>query len=521
MGSDLKPADTAAPSESGLIQQTLRQILLAPVYDVAKQTELSGLKKLSARLGVNVWLKREDQQPVHSFKLRGAYNKIHSLTPAQRSAGVVAASAGNHAQGVALSATRAGIRSVIVMPTTTPEIKVSAVRGHGGEVVLHGTSFDEAYAEAMRLSEQDGLTLVAPFDDAAVIAGQGTVGQELLQQKRDLDVVFVPVGGGGLIAGVAAYLKALAPHIKVVGVEPVDSACLQAALAAGEPVDLARVGLFADGVAVKRIGKACFDLARLCVDEVITVSSDEICAAVQDIYEDTRAIAEPAGALSLAGLKRYCQRESVAEQTQMAAILSGANINFHTLRYVSERCELGEGKEAVLAVTIPERQGAFLQFCRILGQRQITEFNYRLSGRDRANVFVGIRLKSHDELAQISAALTAQGYAHQDLSCDETAKLHVRYMVGGVPPEPLAERLYQLVFPERPGALEQFLTELGDRWNISLFHYRNHGAASGRVLLGMEVTAQERPELAQRLAALDMDYRDVTDSPAYRFFLRG
>ncbi len=506
-----------------LVQETLRQILLAPVYEVARQTELACLDKLSSRLGCRVWLKREDQQPVHSFKLRGAFNKIHNLTPDQRAAGVVAASAGNHAQGVALAATRSGIRAVIVMPTTTPEIKVQSVRRHGGEVVLFGNAFDEAYGEAMRLAEREGLTLVPPFDDAAVIAGQGTVGMELLQQRRELDAVFVPVGGGGLIAGIAAYLKALAPQIRVIGVEPEDAACLQAALQAGRPVDLPRVGLFADGVAVKRIGTAPFELARHCVDEVITVNSDEICAAVQDIYEDTRAIAEPAGALSLAGLKRYCQREgqSLTRHTQLAAILSGANINFHTLRYVSERCELGEGKEAVLAVTIPERQGAFLQFCRLLGQRSITEFNYRLSGRERANVFVGIRLKQHDELAGICAALTEAGYPHQDLSEDETAKLHVRYMVGGLPPEPLSERLYQLVFPECPGALERFLTDLGDRWNISLFHYRNHGAANGRVLLGLEASDAELPALTARLARLNMDCRDVSDSAAYRFFLRG
>ncbi|GAA5186886.1 threonine ammonia-lyase, biosynthetic [Ferrimonas gelatinilytica] len=513
------------PGGEALVQATLREILMAPVYEVARQTELCAMGKLSARLGCQVWLKREDQQPVHSFKLRGAFNKIHSLTPAQRAAGVVAASAGNHAQGVALAATRSGIRSVIVMPTTTPEIKVQSVRRHGGEVVLFGNAFDDAYGEAMRLAEREGLTLVPPFDDAAVIAGQGTVGMELLQQRRELDAVFVPVGGGGLIAGIGAYLKALAPEIRVIGVEPEDAACLKAALQAGRPVDLSRVGLFADGVAVKRIGRAPFELARHCVDEVITVSSDEICAAVQDIYEDTRAIAEPAGALSLAGLKRYCQREdqreSLSGQTQLAAILSGANINFHTLRYVSERCELGEGKEAVLAVTIPERQGAFLQFCRLLGQRSITEFNYRLSGRDRANVFVGIRLKQHDELTGICNALAEAGYPHQDLSEDETAKLHVRYMVGGLPPEPLSERLYQLVFPECPGALERFLTDLGDRWNISLFHYRNHGAANGRVLLGLEVEEAELSDLDTRLASLNMDCRDVTDSAAYRFFLRG
>nr|WP_238786943.1 threonine ammonia-lyase, biosynthetic [Ferrimonas lipolytica] len=503
------------------MQDMLRQILLAPVYDVAKRTSLDPLPKLSARLGHQVLLKREDQQPVHSFKLRGAYNKLHGLTTAQRQAGVVAASAGNHAQGLALAAQQAGIRAIIVMPTTTPEIKVGAVRGYGGEVVLHGDSFDRAYSHAQSLAAEQGYTMVPPFDDEAVIAGQGTIGQELLQQKRDLDAVFIPVGGGGLIAGVAACIKALAPHIKIIGVEPEDAACLKAALAAGHPVDLDRVGLFADGVAVKRIGTHTFDLAKHCVDAVVTVNSDEICAAIQDIYQDTRAIAEPAGALSLAGMKRYAQQHSELPSQQWAAILSGANINFHTLRYISERCELGEGKEAVLAVTIPERKGAFLEFCRLLGKRAITEFNYRLSSREQANVFVGLRLGEPSELAALSDSLTSAGYHHQDLSKDETAKLHVRYMVGGVPPQNLNERLFHVHFPEHPGALEQFLSKLGGRWNISLFHYRNHGAATGRVLLGMELGDLDGASFAECLTTIDPDWREVTDSPAYQFFLRG
>ncbi|WP_028107956.1 threonine ammonia-lyase, biosynthetic [Ferrimonas futtsuensis] len=508
----------AKSQSQDLAQEYLRRILMAPVYDVARLTSLDPMAKLSARLGAQVWLKREDQQPVHSFKLRGAYNCIHQLSEPKRACGVVAASAGNHAQGVALSASRLGIRAVIVMPATTPDIKVDAVRGHGGEVVLFGDNFDAAYGHARELAENQGLTLIPPFDDPAVIAGQGTIGQELLQQQRQLDAVFVPVGGGGLVAGVAAYIKALAPHIKVIGVEPEDAACLKAALEAGFPVTLDRVGLFADGVAVKRIGEEPFRVAQQCVDQVITVSTDEICAAVKDIFEDTRAIAEPAGALALAGLKRY--REGREGDERLAAILSGANVNFHSLRYVSERCELGEGKEAVLAVTIPEKKGSFLRFCQLLGQRSITEFNYRLAGRDSANIFVGLRIADALELARISEKLSREGYPHEDLSQDETAKLHVRYMVGGQPPQPVRERLFHVTFPEHPGALLQFLLRLGQRWNISLFHYRNHGAAYGRVLMGLECAEEGDEELSSFLATLPLECREVTGSAAYRYFLR-
>ncbi|WP_051202015.1 threonine ammonia-lyase, biosynthetic [Ferrimonas senticii] len=506
-----------------LLQQTLKQILLAPVYDVAKRSSLDRLPKLSQRLGHEVWLKREDQQPVFSFKLRGAYNKLHSLTVEQRAVGVVAASAGNHAQGLALAAKKAGVRALIVMPTTTPEIKIEAVRGFGAEVLLHGDNFDGAYAKAQQLAAQQGYSMVPPFDDPQVIAGQGTIGLELLQQQRQLDAVFVPVGGGGLIAGVAAAIKALAPQIKVIAVEPDDAACLAAALQAGKPVDLPRVGLFADGVAVKRIGRDPFALAKHFVDEVVTVSSDEICAAIADIYQDCRAIAEPSGALSLAGLKRYVAANPQLKPLRLAAILSGANVNFHSLRYISERCELGEGREAVLAVTIPERKGAFLQFCRLMRRRPITEFNYRFSSDAQAQVFVGLRLSGDpQERAQLLDDLTAAGYPHQDLSSDETAKLHVRYMVGGVPPRSIEERLFHVHFPEHPGALEDFLTALGDRWNITLFHYRNHGAASGRVLMGVQfadLSALEAADFERCLTTIDDDWREVTDSPAYRFFL--
>lgn len=501
-----------------LIQDAVRQILLAPVYDVAIQTRLDRLPNLSERFERNIWLKREDLQPIRSFKLRGAYNKIHSLTQEQKDAGVVTASAGNHAQGVALAARSKKIRAVIVMPQTTPEIKVAAVKSLGGEVILQGTSFDTAQAYAKQLAEERGLTLISPFDDMAVIAGQGTIGQELLQQQRNLEAVFIPVGGGGLIAGVASYIKTLAPQIKIYAVEPENSACLKAAFAANMPISLAKVSQFADGVAVKKMGDTCYELARHCVDEVITVSSDEICAAIQDIYEEQRAIAEPSGALALAGLKKYCLQGGSA--TQLAAILSGGNINFHSLRYVSERCELGEGKEAVLAVTIPEKRGAFLAFCQALKRRAITEFNYRLSDRNTANIFVGVKLKHAQELAEIRQALFDAGYQHQDLSQDETAKLHVRYMVGGLPPFALQERLFQVSFAEAPGALEQFLTELGQNWNISLFHYRNHGAAEGRVLLGIEVADEDFAQLKQQLHALDNHCEEVTESPAYQFFLK-
>ncbi|MGL4936388.1 threonine ammonia-lyase, biosynthetic [Shewanella sp.] len=516
-----------------LAQRYLQKILLSSVYDIAKVTPLSSMNKLSARLGCQVFLKREDMQPVHSFKLRGAYNRIAQLSQEECRRGVVCASAGNHAQGVAMSAASRGVDAVIVMPETTPDIKVDAVRRLGGNVVLHGQAFDQANAFAMAMARDDGRVYIAPFDDEAVIAGQGTIAQEMLQQQRDLEVVFVPVGGGGLIAGIAAYYKAVMPQVKIVGVEPEDAACLQAAMVAGEPVTLSQVGLFADGVAVKRIGAEPFRLAKLYVDEVVTVTSDEICAAVKDIFEDTRAIAEPAGALALAGLKKYVSRHDArapgnggcghgecGNGEKLAAILSGANVNFHSLRYVSERCELGEQKEAVLAVKVPERPGSFLRFCELLDKRVMTEFNYRFSSRELAVVFAGIRLsRGLGELEQIIATLEAHGFEVQDLSGDETAKLHVRYMVGGHPPEPLAERLFSFEFPEHPGALLKFLTTLQSKWNISLFHYRNHGAAFGRVLAGFEVPESDALPFQQFLTELGFVYQEETHSPAYQLFL--
>ncbi|QYK03380.1 threonine ammonia-lyase, biosynthetic [Shewanella psychrotolerans] len=508
----------ASQSQLDLAHYYLQKILLSSVYDVAKITPLSSLNKLSARIGCQVFLKREDMQPVHSFKLRGAYNRIAQLDAQECERGVVCASAGNHAQGVAMSASARGISAVIVMPETTPEIKVDAVRRLGGTVVLHGQSFDMANEYAQQLAQDEGRVYVAPFDDEAVIAGQGTIAQEMLQQQRDLEVIFVPVGGGGLIAGIAAYYKAVMPQVKIIGVEPEDSACLKAALEADERVVLSQVGLFADGVAVKQIGAEPFRLAREYVDQVVTVTSDEICAAVKDIFEDTRAIAEPAGALSLAGLKKYIGDEGKGQKA--AAILSGANVNFHSLRYVSERCELGEQKEAILAVKVPERPGIFLRFCELLEKRAMTEFNYRFSSRDKAVVFAGIRLShGQSELDEIIARLEGDGFEVQDLSHDETAKLHVRYMVGGHPPEELDERLFSFEFPEHPGALFKFLTTLQSKWNISLFHYRNHGAAYGRVLAGFEVPQSDAIAFQQFLTDVGFVYQEETYSPAYKLFL--
>ncbi len=511
---------TPQPTESQLTaSEYLCKILLSPIYEVATVTPLQPLKKLSERMGNTIMLKREDRQPVHSFKLRGAFNKLAQLSEKQKRQGVVAASAGNHAQGVALSASKLGIKAIIVMPVITPDIKVDAVRGFGAEVCLYGDSFDEASAYSKELALNEGYTLIPPFDDVDVIAGQGTIGRELLEQNAHLDYIFVPVGGGGLAAGIAVYIKQLKPSIKVIGVEPRDSACLRAALDAGEPVTLDRVGIFADGVAVKRIGDETFRLCQQYLDDVITVSSDEICAALKDIFEDTRAIAEPSGALALAGLKKYVERHGT-EEANMAAILSGANVNFHSLRYVSERSEYGEKKEGVLAVTIPERRGAFLKFCQLIGNRAVTEFNYRYATRKEANIFVGIKTRQGaSELAQVISQLEAENYPVADLSDDEMAKQHVRYMVGGRPAEALEERLFSFEFPEHPGALQNFLLTLGMKWNITLFHYRNHGAAYGRVLAGFELPDADMAAFGEHLERLGYQYKEQTDNPAYKFFL--
>lgn len=498
----------------------LRAVLRSPVYEVAQVTPLQKMDKISSRLGNTILVKREDRQPVHSFKLRGAYAMIASLDDEQKARGVITASAGNHAQGVAFSGNRLGIKTLIVMPVSTADIKVDAVCGFGGEVLLHGANFDEAKAKAIALARQQDMTFVPPFDHPVVIAGQGTLAMELLQQDAHLDRVFVPVGGGGLAAGVAVLIKQLMPQIKVIGVEAEDSACLRAALDAGRPVDLARVGLFADGVAVKRVGDETFRLCREYLDDVITVDSDAICAAVKDVFEDVRAIAEPAGALALAGLKKYVQQHNIQGE-RLVHVLSGANVNFHGLRYVSERCELGEQREALLAVTIPEQKGSFLKFCQLLGGRAVTEFNYRYADADNACIFVGVGLtRGHIERLGIIGELNGGGYQVVDLSDDEMAKLHVRYMVGGRPSKPLPERLYSFEFPESPGALLKFLQTLGTHWNISLFHYRSHGTDFGRVLAGFELS-QTEPEFEQHLAALGYDCHDETDNPAFRFFLQG
>ena len=455
---------------------------------------------------------------MHSFKLRGAYNKLANLSELQKQHGVIAASAGNHAQGVALSAKRMGLKATIVMPCTTPDIKVNSVRALGATTVLFGDGFDAASEHCRELAEKHGYTQIHPFDDPDVIAGQGTIAKELLQQNAHLDKIFIPVGGGGLAAGIAVYIKQLLPDIKIIGVEPEDAACLKVALDHGGPVTLSKVGLFADGVAVKTIGSETFRLCQQYIDEVITVSSDEICTAIKDIFEDTRAISEPAGALSIAGLKKYCQNHELKDE-RLAAILSGANVNFHGLRYVSERCELGEQKEGILAVTIPEKQGAFLAFCNELDGRAITEFNYRFNSRKEANIFVGIRTpQGHDELLALTNKLAKEGYSVADLSNDEMAKLHVRYMVGGAPISNLKERLYSFEFPAHPNALLKFLNMLGTHANITLFHYRNHGAAYGQVLAGFELD-DNIEAFTKHLDALGYNYKDETDNQAYRFFL--
>ncbi|MDN6876399.1 MULTISPECIES: threonine ammonia-lyase, biosynthetic [Pseudomonas] len=503
-----------------MLKEYVRKILAAPVYDVAIETPLQPARQLSERLGCQVLLKREDLQPVFSFKLRGAYNKLAQLSTAERSRGVIAASAGNHAQGLALAAKELGVSATIVMPRTTPELKVQGVLSRGGKVLLHGDAFPEALAHALQLAEAHGYTFVPPYDDPDVIAGQGTVAMEILRQHPGrLDAIFVPVGGGSLVAGIAAYVKYLRPEVKVIGVEPDDSNCLQAALAAGERVVLPQVGLFADGVAVAQIGAHNFEVCRHYVDEVITVSSDEICAAIKDIYDDTRSITEPAGALAVAGIKKYVERDDAAGQT-LVAIDSGANINFDRLRHVAERAELGEKREAILAVTIPERPGSFKAFCEAVGKRQITEFNYRYDRSEEAQIFVGIQTHpQNDPRPALVEQLRERGFPVLDLTDNEAAKLHIRHMVGGRAPQVEQERLFRFEFPERPGALFNFLERLGGRWNISLFHYRNHGAADGRVLAGLQVPEHERGELGAVLDAIGYRYWDESENPAYRLFI--
>jgi len=502
-----------------VIDSLLRDILTSRVYEVARETPLDPAPRLSARLGNEVLLQREDLQPTFSFKIRGAYNRIARLTPDERARGVIAASAGNHAQGVALSARRLGIRAVIVMPRTTPEIKVEAVRSLGADVVLVGDHYAEAQKHAEQLGAESGLVFIHPFDDPLVIAGQATIAVEMLRQcAHDLTAIFVPVGGGGLIAGIAAYVKALTPITRVVGVEPVDADAMAQSLDAGERVRLAHVGMFADGVAVQQVGVHTFPIVQSTVDEIVRLDNDEFCAAIKDIFDDTRSIMEPAGALALAGLKAFVERGGV-RGARLAAVLSGANMNFDRLRFVAERAELGEGREALLAVSIPERPGAFGQFCRLVGNVVVTEFNYRLSGRSEAQIFVGVQIASRTDAEALVGRLRAAGYETADLTDNEMAKLHVRHMVGGRTPHVSAERVCRFEFPERPGALMQFLDALGGRWNISLFHYRNHGADFGRVLAAFEVPEADQSRFEDFLVALGYEYQLDEQNEAYRRFL--
>ncbi len=501
----------------------IKKILAAQVYDVAIESPIDDAPLLSKRFKNRILLKREDLQPVFSFKLRGAYNKMVHLSEEQRAKGVIAASAGNHAQGLALAALKLGVKATIVMPKTTPQIKVDAVRSRGAKVVLHGDTYDEASAHAAKLVAEKELVYIHPYDDPDVIAGQGTIGMEILRQHTGpLDAVFVPVGGGGLLAGVAAYIKYVRPDVKVIGVEPEDAACLKAAMEKGRRVTLPQVGIFADGVAVAQIGKETFRVIRNTVDEVITASTDEMCAAIKDIFDDTRSIAEPAGALALAGLKKYAEQNGIEGQT-LLAIESGANTNFDRLRYISERTEIGEKREAIISVTIPECPGSFKKFCGVLGKRNITEFNYRYGYSQEAQIFVGVQVSAggndRDELVR---SLVDKGYPVTDLTDNEMAKLHIRHMVGGhAPAEVTEELIYRFEFPERPGALLNFLTQLGQRWNISMFHYRNHGAAFGRVLVGLQASKSDRKALAAFLDNLHYAFKEETDNPAYTLFLRG
>jgi threonine dehydratase len=498
----------------------VERILKARVYDVAIESPLDPMPRMSARTGCEVLLKREDLQPVFSFKLRGAYNKIANLSDTAARRGVICASAGNHAQGVALAAQWRRIPATIVMPVTTPHIKVQAVAARGADVVLHGDMFDSAYEHALKLAAERQQVFVHPFDDPDVIAGQGTVAMEILRQTPgDIDAIFVAVGGGGLIGGIAAYVKSLYPRTRIIGVEPEDAAAMHDSLRAGKRVTLDHVGLFADGVAVKRVGEENFALARKYVDDMVLVTTDEMCAAIQDIFEDTRVVPEPAGALGIAGMKKYLARENWHGK-RVVAVNSGANVNFDRLRYIAERADLGAGREMLLAVEIPEERGSFLKFCRTLGARNVTEFNYREQGRERAQIFVGINVTGgRAEHGAIIEVLRGAGYTVVDMTDNEMAKVHIRYMIGGQAAGLADECLFRFEFPERPGALLRFLESVGARWNISLFHYRNHGADTGRVLAGVQVPPAERAELRLHLDELRFPYVEETANPAYRIFL--
>jgi len=504
----------------------LKKILTARVYDVAVETPLESAPSLSARMNNRISFKREDMQCVFSFKIRGAYNKIAHLTPEQLQRGVICASAGNHAQGLAYSAARKQCHAVIVMPTTTPQVKIDAVRAHGGkfvEVVLHGDSYSDAYEHALQLEKERKLTFVHPFDDPDVIAGQGTVGMEILRQSNDVDAIFVPVGGGGLIAGIAAYVKAVRPEIKVIGVESTDADAMARSLEAGERVALNDVGLFCDGTAVKLIGQETFRLAKMYVDEVILVDTDAVCAAIKDVFQDTRSILESSGALAVAGAKAYIERAAAAgtpvTNQHLVCVTSGANMNFDRLRFVAERAEVGEAREAVFAVTIPEERGSFRRFCELVGARNVTEFNYRISDEKAAHIFVGIQVHDKLESGKIAQNFEDHGFRTLDLTHDELAKLHIRHLVGGKSSLAENELLYRFEFPERPGALMRFLNSMAPNWNISLFHYRNHGADYGRTLVGLQVPQTEMKAFHEFLASLGYRYWDESANPVYKLFL--
>jgi len=497
----------------------LQQILTARVYDVAQETALDDAPNLSKRLNNRLLLKREDMQSVFSFKLRGAYNKMVKLPPEVLALGVIAASAGNHAQGVALGARQLGTTALIVMPVTTPQVKIDAVKARGGEVILHGNTYDDAYARARQLELEKGLTFIHPFDDPDVIAGQGTIGMEILRQcQQPIHAIFVAIGGGGLISGIAAYVKRIRPEIKIIGVEPVDADAMSQSLKAGHRVRLPQVGLFADGVAVREVGAETFRLCQQYVDEVMLVDTDATCAAIKDVFEDTRSILEPAGALAIAAAKAYVEREQISGQT-LIAIACGANMNFDRLRFVAERAEFGERREAVFAVNIPEAPGSLRQFCQCLGDRNLTEFSYRIADQQEAHIFVGVQIQNRADAAAMVIKFENCGFKTIDLTDDELTKLHLRHMVGGHSPLAHNELLYRFEFPERPGALMQFVTSMSPNWNISLFHYRNHGADYGRIVVGMQVPPEEMAEWQAFLETLGYRYWDESQNPAYKLFL--
>jgi len=499
----------------------LKRILTARVYDVARETPLEPAPGLSTRLGHRLLLKREDMQTVFSFKLRGAYNKMVRLSEEERARGVIAASAGNHAQGVALAAQHLGCHAVIVMPVTTPAVKIEAVRARQAQVVLAGDSYSDAYSHALSLQQKHGFSFVHPFDDPDVIAGQGTIGMEILRQHPDpIEAIFVAIGGGGLIAGIAAYVKQIRPEIKIIGVQTDDSNAMAQSLACGERVVLSEVGLFSDGTAVKQVGLETFALAQQFVDEVICVNTDAICAAIKDVFQDTRSIMEPAGALAIAGAKVWAERPDQAKHKTLVAIACGANMNFDRLRFVSERAEIGEQREAIFAVTIPEQRGSFKRFCALIGERNVTEFNYRMSDLKRAHVFVGIQIQARDEANAIASIFAQEGLETINLTDDEMAKLHIRHLVGGSSSHAKDERLFRFEFPERPGALSRFLTQMRPDWNISLFHYRNHGADFGRVLVGLQVPQADEAAFQHFLSGLGYPHLEETNNPAYHLFLR-